>query len=66
MATFLTVLPRAVFRTQLKVYHAAFFQKNCLYYHKMQIILYCFTYFNIILYDFISCPAFVDINQTLH
>ena len=25
-----------------------------------------FTYFYIILYDFINCPAFVDIKQTLH
>ena len=28
--------------------------------------LYYFTYFYIILYDFINCPAFVDIKQTLH
>ena len=25
-----------------------------------------FTYFYIILYDFINCPAFVDIKQNLH
>ena len=28
--------------------------------------LYYFTYFYIILYDFVNCPAFVDIKQTLH
>ena len=28
--------------------------------------LYYFTYFSIILYDFVNCPAFVDIKQTLH
>ena len=28
--------------------------------------LYYFTYFYIILNDFINCPAFVDIKQTLH
>ena len=28
--------------------------------------LYCFTYFYIILYGFINCPAFIDIKQTLH
>ena len=28
--------------------------------------LYHFTYFYIILYDFINCPAFADIKQTLH
>ena len=28
--------------------------------------LYYFTCFNIILYDFISCPAFVVIKQTLY
>ena len=25
-----------------------------------------FSYFFIILYDFVNCPAFVDIKQTLH
>ena len=29
-------------------------------------MLYYFTYFYIILYDFINCPAFVVIKQTLH
>ena len=29
-------------------------------------LLHYFTYFNIILYDFINCTAFVDIKQTLH
>ena len=33
---------------------------------KKKINLYYFTYFYIILYDFINCPAFVDIKQTLH
>ena len=28
--------------------------------------LYYFTLFSIILYDFVNCPAFVDIKQTLH
>ena len=28
--------------------------------------LHCFTYFYIILYDFMNCPAFVDIKQPLH
>ena len=28
--------------------------------------LYHFIYFSIILYDFVNCPAFVDIKQTLH
>ena len=28
--------------------------------------LYYFTHFSIILYDFVNCPAFVDIKQTLH
>ena len=27
---------------------------------------YYFTYFFIILYDFINCPAFIDIKQALH
>ena len=27
--------------------------------------LYYFTYFSIILYDFVNCSAFVDITQTL-
>ena len=27
---------------------------------------YYFPYFYIILYNFINCPAFVDIKQTLH
>ena len=30
-----------------------------------EINLYHFIYFYIILYDFINCPAFVDIKQTL-
>ena len=29
-------------------------------------ILILFTCFSIILYDFVNCPAFVDIKQTLH
>ena len=33
---------------------------------RRNIILYYFTYFYIILYDFINCPTFVDIKQTLH
>ena len=33
---------------------------------KRNIILYYFTYFYIILYDFVNCPAFVDIKQILH
>ena len=33
---------------------------------KRKINLYYFTYFYIILYDFINYPAFVDIKQTLH
>ena len=33
---------------------------------KRNIILYNFTYFYIILYDFINCPAFVDIKHTLY
>ena len=28
--------------------------------------LYYLTYFSIILFDFVNCPAFVDIKQTLH
>ena len=32
---------------------------------KQQIHLYYFTYFYMILYDFINCSAFVDIKQTL-
>ena len=28
--------------------------------------LFHFTYFFITLYDFVNCPAFVDIKQTLH
>ena len=28
--------------------------------------LFYFTYFSITLYDFVNCPAFVDIKQTLH
>ena len=28
--------------------------------------LYYFTYFSIILYDFVNFSAFVDIKQTLH
>ena len=27
---------------------------------------YYFTYFSIILYDFVNCPAFVGIKETLH
>ena len=33
---------------------------------KKQIILHYFTYFYIILYDFINSPAFLDTKQTLH
>ena len=33
---------------------------------KKQIILYYFTYFYIILYGFINCPASILIKQTLH
>ena len=33
---------------------------------KKQITLNYFTYFYIILYDFIYCPTFVEIKQTLH
>ena len=33
---------------------------------KKDINLYYFTYFYMILYDFINCPAFIDIKQTLH
>ena len=29
-------------------------------------ILYCFTYFYIILCGFLNCPALLDIKQTLH
>ena len=32
---------------------------------KKEINLYYFTYFYMILYDFINCPAFVGIKQTL-
>ena len=32
---------------------------------KTDINLYYFTYFYMVLYDFINCPAFVDIKQTL-
>ena len=32
---------------------------------KKEINLYYFTYFYMILYDFINYPAFVDIKQTL-
>ena len=32
---------------------------------KKEINLYYFTYFYMILYDFINCSAFVDIKQTL-
>ena len=32
---------------------------------KTDINLYYFTYFYMVLYDFINCPAFVDIEQTL-
>ena len=28
--------------------------------------LYYFTYFHVVLYDFMNCPAFVDIKQTLY
>ena len=28
--------------------------------------LYYFSHFFIILYDFVNCPAFADIKQTLH
>ena len=28
--------------------------------------LYYFTYFSIMLPDFVNCPAFVDIKQSLH
>ena len=31
---------------------------------KRNINLFYFTYFYMILYDFINCPAFVDIKQT--
>ena len=51
---FLTVSPRAVFRTQSKVYGGPFLQKQL-----------ATTYFYMILYDFINCPASVDIKQTL-
>ena len=51
MNTFLTVLPRAVFRIQSKVYGGAFFAKTAA------------TYFYMILYDFLNCLAFVDIKQ---
>ena len=54
MNTFLTVSPRAVFRARSKVYGGAFLQK-----------LLATTYFYMILYDFVNCSAFVDINQTL-
>ena len=36
----------------------------CLLRKKKQINLYYFTYFYMIIYDFINCPAFVDIKQT--
>ena len=55
----MTVLPRAIFRTQLKVYDGAFFAK-------IAVNNYHFTYFYIILYDFINYLAFLDIKQTLH
>ena len=32
---------------------------------KKEINLYYFTYFYMILYDFINCPASADIKQTL-
>ena len=32
---------------------------------KKKKLTYYFTYFHMILYDFINCPAFVDIKQTL-
>ena len=54
MNTFLTVLPRTVFRTQSKVYGRAFLQKQL-----------ATKDFYMILYDFINCSAFVDIKQTL-
>ena len=33
---------------------------------KKQIFLYCFTLFDVIFYDFINYPTFIDIKQTLH
>ena len=54
MNTFLTLSPRAVFRSQSKVYGGAFLQKQL-----------ATTYFYMILYDFLNCSAFVDINQAL-
>ena len=33
---------------------------------KKEINLYYFTYFYMVLFDFINYPAFVDIKQTLH
>ena len=87
MATFLTVFPRAVFRTQLKsmvelfcknskrLLGANFFlEKNstinvrlcCLQKRKKKQFLYYLIYLYMILFDVISCPAFVDIKQTLH
>ena len=33
---------------------------------KRNINLHYFTYFYMILYDFINCPALLDIKQTLH
>ena len=53
MNTFLTVSPRAVFRTRSEVYGGAFLQKQL-----------ATTYFYMILYDFINYLAFVDIKQT--
>ena len=39
---------------------------DCCLQGKKKQFLYYFIYFYIILYDFINCPAFVDIKQTLH
>ena len=35
------------------------------YKEKRNKFLYYFSYFYIILYDFVNCPAFVDFRQTL-
>ena len=74
---FVTVLPRAIFRTQPKVYAGAFLQKknptinvrlcskNSLLPVKVKETNYR-IWFYIICYNFINFPVFIDIKQTLH
>ena len=82
MASFLTVLPRAIFRTNQKSMVELFCKNSqqllAAYFsakkphHKCYTMLpvkkkrnkslYYFTYFYIFVFDFVNCPAFVDIN----